>query len=65
MAGTSMLDGFRSKSTLLMIIACKISPIQMNQSYSVTHIIETTSIYDLIKKWFTSRLHVFFGEMSV
>ena len=44
-----MLDGFRSRSTLLMIIACKISPNPMNQSYSVTQIIETTSTYDLIK----------------
>ena len=33
-----------------MLIACKISPNQMNQSYPVTQIIETTSTYDLIKK---------------
>ena len=33
-----------------MLIACKKSPNQMNQSYPVTQIIETTSTYDLIKK---------------
>ena len=48
--GTGMLDSFRSRSGLLMLIACKISPNEMNQSYPGTQIIETTSTFDLIKK---------------